>query len=271
MNRILDALKEPALITYILGDNNYSWLCFRNGQKLLVSKTLYYFEKRLPDFIRVHKTAMVNPTYVKGFTAPPRTKMQGKIHLSNGITLPVGRRRWSQLKGLIMAVSQGATVDQSEKTAQPTTLQRIYLVITDQIKASLVAQTLEDQWSQWQLHVFDTETGLLKSLSASDDTELPAMILLHAGQEAISSTAALRLIKNNDRFRLIPTLLLTELQNYDQAQLGYSLGANSVILQSVNLTCFVQRLEKVFRFWLSTASAPSAMARLTKGSLPMVV
>jgi CheY-like chemotaxis protein len=265
MKLILDALKNPDLIAHIQGDNNYSWIYYRDGRKLLVSKTLGYFEKKLPNFIRIHKTAMVNLNAIQDYTPPPRNKMQAKIHLFNGLTLPVGRRRWSRLKDIITSACELATPPvHVAKPIRSTNLQRIYVVISDQIKADLVEQLVTDRWSQWQLFFFGTETGLLKALSASGDTELPAVILLDVGKESTSSLATLRLIKNNSRLRLIPTLLLAELQNYDLTKLGYASGANSVILQSVNFTYFIQGLEKVFRYWLSTVSAPNHVARLIK-------
>ncbi|GAB3903011.1 hypothetical protein GCM10028803_30690 [Larkinella knui] len=265
MNLILDAIKEPALITHIQGANNYSWLYYRDGRKLLLSKTLQYFEERLPEFIRVHKTAMVNPTYIKGFTPPPRTKMQGAIHLINDLTLPVGRRRWNQLKESISTATQDTvtvtTVPLAIPTDQQAIPQRLYIAIGDEIKAGLVEQLLIDQWSNWNLHFFSTGTSLLKALSTSRDTDLPAVILLHAGQETDLSLSALRSIKSSVRLRQIPTLLLADLGNKGLAETGYALGANSVILHSVNFTYFIQGLEKVFRYWLSTVSAPYAIRK----------
>jgi CheY-like chemotaxis protein len=263
MNLILDAIKNPALITHLQGANNYSWLYYQDGKKILLSKPLRYFEQRLPDFIRVHKTALVNPHYVTGFTPPPRNKMQGTIYLVDDLALPVGRRRFNQLKGILMnAVQRTASLAIREATlVQKKPAQWLYIVIADELKAGLIERLLSTLWPNWKFRFFTTGIGLLKVLAKDLDTDLPAMILLHIRSESDPALGALQSIKNNDRLRLIPVLLLTDLENHALAETAYSLGANSVIFHSVNFANSIQSLEKVFRYWLSTASAPNAVCR----------
>lgn len=90
---ITQLLEHPSLLAYFSGTNNYTWLQFRNGERRLLAKPLTYFEERLPAFIRVHKTALVNPSCVTGVQHPARTKMPGYVQMYDGAELPVSRRR----------------------------------------------------------------------------------------------------------------------------------------------------------------------------------
>ena len=58
---------------------------------LLVSKTLKYFEEQLPDFIRLNKSFIINPFFVKE-TIKKGPKLLF-IELSTGLVLTVSRRR----------------------------------------------------------------------------------------------------------------------------------------------------------------------------------
>ncbi|MGA0560712.1 response regulator transcription factor [Larkinella sp. VNQ87] len=276
---IQKAIQYPALIKYLKGFSNYSWLHYCDGRKLLVAKSLCYFEKKLPDFFRVHKTALVNPHYIQDFQAPPGHKMSGSIRLKDGEVLPVSRRRWNQivdpLTMLLLAPSAGyqsdrlsetvgsleiLTAKEALKTAKHQPARQIWVAMADEIKVTLLRQLMRERWPNWHLQLFDTGSGIQKALPDVDDTEMPAMIILDGSQA--NGLVTLRSVKRSSRFRLIPTVLLSSAGNHDLAELGYESGANSVIVQPTEPSRFIQVLEKTFRYWLTMASAPYAQARI---------
>jgi two-component system LytT family response regulator len=57
---------NPDDIVYIEGDNNYSNIHMKNGNKLVISKTLAYVEPKLSDypFLRIHKSHIINLKYI---------------------------------------------------------------------------------------------------------------------------------------------------------------------------------------------------------------
>ncbi|WP_128546344.1 response regulator transcription factor [Larkinella soli] len=274
---IQEAIQHPALIKYLKGFSNYTWLYYCDGNKLLIAKPLSYFEKRLNGFLRVHKTAMVNPYYIRDFTPPARCKMAGAVHLMDGLTLPVSRRRWMDLydsitEALLRSSSSfQAEADPLTGPAQPGRTEaavpgmpqpKLYVAMADEIKAGLLRQLVEDRWPQWNLRFFNTGDALQKALSTAPDTELPGMIMLDGGQDSIRSLSVLRSIKNSQRLRMIPTLVLAPSGTHEMARQGYALGANSVILHPSDFTLFIQAIEKVFRYWLWMAASPQASARV---------
>jgi DNA-binding LytR/AlgR family response regulator len=98
----LPGQRQPVLvhsIVWLKGEANYTWVHQVSGNPLIVSQPLGWFEDRL-DFIRVHRSAIVNPIYVQEFKqVKGRT---GWIQLSDGTLLSVARNRLeytaSQLK-----------------------------------------------------------------------------------------------------------------------------------------------------------------------------
>ncbi|MBN2172711.1 MAG: response regulator transcription factor [Bacteroidales bacterium] len=80
-------------------DNYYTLFYFKNGQKLLVSKTLKENEELLSEynFIRPHKSHLVNMMYITGF----QKSDGGFILMSDGSKVPVSRRKKEKVVEII--------------------------------------------------------------------------------------------------------------------------------------------------------------------------
>ena len=76
-------------------DNYYTNFFLADGKKILVSKTLKENEQLLSDhnFIRPHKSHLVNVKYIKGFLRSDG----GYIELTDGSRIPVSRRKREQI------------------------------------------------------------------------------------------------------------------------------------------------------------------------------
>lgn len=107
-NRIginMDGTIEYLTVSKIIrlqGDRNYTKLFLEGQPSIMVSKTLGEFEDLLNDlgFFRVHKTHMVNLSYVKTF----HRAGESRLRLKDETIIPVSRRRKAdltdKLKGL---------------------------------------------------------------------------------------------------------------------------------------------------------------------------
>ena len=83
------------LISRLEGNGNYTIVHVQGDQKpLLVSQTLKRFESYLPHFIRINKSALVNPTYVDQVIRKGAKVLY--IKLIDGHCLLVSRRRITQ-------------------------------------------------------------------------------------------------------------------------------------------------------------------------------
>lgn len=90
-------LHDRGLITRLEADGNYTWLHLTDKPvPLLVSQTLNYFVPLLPDFIRIHKSTLINPDYVREVIDEGSKQLQ--LVLADGTVSEVSRRRISETK-----------------------------------------------------------------------------------------------------------------------------------------------------------------------------
>lgn len=84
-------------LVYLQAVANYSWLNWKDGNRILMPRTLKYYSPKLPAdwFIRLHRNTIVNRHYVERLE---RTETGGLVHLTTGEALPVSRRRWSLVR-----------------------------------------------------------------------------------------------------------------------------------------------------------------------------
>ncbi|WP_439128242.1 LytR/AlgR family response regulator transcription factor [Polaribacter sp.] len=76
-------------------DNNYTTFYFKDGSKLLVSKTLKYFADLLTEvaFIRVHQSHLINSKYIKEFIKSDG----GYLILTDNSNVPVSVRKRAEV------------------------------------------------------------------------------------------------------------------------------------------------------------------------------
>ncbi len=88
---------SPSDVIRCEGDNNYSRFFFTDRKPFLVSKTLKEYDELLTDhgFIRVHKSHLVNRTYVQRFDR------EGNLWMSDQSHVPVSRRNRDKIKDLL--------------------------------------------------------------------------------------------------------------------------------------------------------------------------
>ena len=85
----------PNQIVMLQGFVNYSLVFLANGKKIMLARTLKYFEEKLcPEgFIRVHRSYLINPKYLANYDNRNKS-----IIMNNGLQIEVARRRKKDLK-----------------------------------------------------------------------------------------------------------------------------------------------------------------------------
>lgn len=264
MSVIKPALQYPERIAYFVGANNYCWIYFRNGDKKLLAKPISYMESQLPDFIRVHKTVLINPAYIKSLDHPLRTKMAGKICLDSGEIFPVSRRRWPQVVAYLHGRLMENTV-KKEANCLPDALQTtqlpdsstysIFLVTDDDEKSIVTKQIIRNKWPAYQVYTNQQSVLLPDLLLQLTGQEHPTLILLDASTKTQERLYTLRHLKENSRLSSIPVILLVS--PADRLILeGYQHQANSVIVMPTEYKPFKQMIERVCQFWLHIVALP---------------
>jgi DNA-binding LytR/AlgR family response regulator len=81
-------------IIWLEGDGNYTRIHLQNGKLQSLPYTLKFISEKLPDFVRIHKSSLVNPIYVQELTS--KGYQDYWVRLSSGHTLSVSRKRMPQ-------------------------------------------------------------------------------------------------------------------------------------------------------------------------------
>lgn len=85
---------EPEEILYIQGIDNISKVFLTQNRKIILSKSLKFFEEQLQNqFYRIHKSFIVNLAECKKIDTS-----QLLLSLSNGVKLPISRRNFKDFK-----------------------------------------------------------------------------------------------------------------------------------------------------------------------------
>ncbi|GAB3509716.1 hypothetical protein GCM10027341_47180 [Spirosoma knui] len=277
MKHINEVVNHQDSITHLTGASNYTWLHFRNGGTMLLSKPLSSFETLLPAFIRVHKTALVNPRYVHQIKSPARTKTPGSITMQGGAVLPISRRRWSQVADSLLEHSEFTQIVTTRSAAdepqygqseynvgaanQVVTVpnQQVYAMIKDDVKGVLIRQVLEEKWPHCTVRFFASGAGLTDYVSQTASHQLPAMILLDVRSVNWAGLGTLEQIKSNKQLRMIPTVVFINDQSGNDIEVCYAAGANSVVPQMADNDEFAKVIERICQYWLSFAALPTAL------------
>lgn len=85
---------NPAEVLFLSADNNYTFVMFEDGKKILVATTLSILEKRFDStnfFYRTHRSFMVNLQHIE-------TLEENKVVLKNKTSILVSRRKKEVLK-----------------------------------------------------------------------------------------------------------------------------------------------------------------------------
>jgi DNA-binding LytR/AlgR family response regulator len=88
-------------LVYLQSETNYTWLQWNDGKRMLMPRTLKFYEPKLPSqhFFRLHRNCVVNACYL--------TEIERDVHgnafiiLTTGERLSISRRRWSSVKQFI--------------------------------------------------------------------------------------------------------------------------------------------------------------------------
>jgi len=86
--------------------------------------------------------------------------------------------------------------------------------------------------------------------------QLPTMILLDLNLPKISGLEVLQQLRNDDRTRLLPVVILTSSREEQDLIEGYRLGANSYVRKPVDFAEFLDATRQLGLYWLMLNETP---------------
>ena len=94
------------------------------------------------------------------------------------------------------------------------------------------------------------------SYSKRCSEDLPVIILLDLKLPKLDGHEVLRVIREDERTRLIPVIILTTSIEEEDIIRSYALGANSYIRKPVDFTEFVEAVRTLGTYWLLLNESP---------------
>lgn len=97
---------------------------------------------------------------------------------------------------------------------------------------------------------------LLPDLDVTPSQEAPAVVLLDLKLPRIDGLEVLRRLRDDDRTRRQPVVILTSSREEEDLIRGYNLGANSYIVKPVDFDQFVEAVRQLGVYWLVLNQPP---------------
>jgi two-component system response regulator len=93
-------------------------------------------------------------------------------------------------------------------------------------------------------------------MGARSGGQLPTLIVLDLKLPKLDGLGVLKAVRNNERTRLLPVVILTSSKEEQDLIMGYSLGANSYVRKPVDFAEFLEAAKVLGIYWLMMNQSP---------------
>lgn len=135
------------------------------------------------------------------------------------------------------------------------------LLVEDNLgDARLVEEVLkEGDYPHKVTHVRDGVEAMefLRGASGFDGSGLPDMVFLDLNMPRMDGREVLAELKNDDRLRRIPVIVLTTSTSEADIVTSYTLNANCYVTKPVSIDSFLEVIQTLETFWFGVAMLPS--------------
>ncbi len=89
-----------------------------------------------------------------------------------------------------------------------------------------------------------------------DANDLPEIVILDLKLPTIGGLEVLERIRENEKTKLLPVIILTSSDQEEEKLESYRLGANSFVRKPMQFSDFIMAVTKLGRYWLVTSESP---------------
>ena len=124
---------------------------------------------------------------------------------------------------------------------------RILLIEDDQIEVLKLKRAIKKLEMNHQL--LEAENGLVALEMLKDASNLPDIIFLDLNMPKINGLEFLKILKNDDRLRFLPTIILTTSSNRTDVLNCYKIGVAGYILKPLKYDSYVEKIRRTLLYW----------------------
>ncbi len=139
---------------------------------------------------------------------------------------------------------------------------RIHMCDDDPDDQLLVSDALEEAQLSTPIDFTNNGKELLQYLNREGefshlvDQPLPGLILLDLNMPVMDGREVLSKIKQHEKFRSIPIIVLTTSKAEAEIVRTYNMGVNSFIMKPVSFDSLVEMIKSVTNYWFHLVSLP---------------
>lgn len=136
----------------------------------------------------------------------------------------------------------------------------ILLIEDDAIHMKLIRRALEKSGYGDNIINLDDGEKAIAFLFPDDKREkqiLPRLIIMDINLPKINGIEVLRRIKEDEKLRIIPVVMLTTSSNRMDMEKCFKYNANSYIVKPLDFQNFMDKMKNVAQYWLEVNTAPT--------------
>ena len=137
----------------------------------------------------------------------------------------------------------------------------LLLVEDSRTDVELTEEALASVDMETELHVVgDGEAALafLRREPPHEAARRPDLVLLDLNMPRMDGREVLRELKQDERLRSIPVIVLTTSGAHEDIAEAYARGANAYVRKPVHFDDFIAAMQAIEAFWMATATLPDA-------------
>jgi len=133
----------------------------------------------------------------------------------------------------------------------------ILLVEDNEGDILLTTEALEDSKIINKIKVIkDGKAAINFFESLKEREDVPDLVLLDVNLPKVNGHEVLSFLKKNDRFKVIPVIMLTTSSSEKDIMLAYSNYVNCYITKPIEVADFIDAILKIESFWINIVTIP---------------